>query len=127
MLREKLPESLVPALLDGRVKPKNGRVLVKAVTWEQTDEMAAKVARIRGVPVEEVAAEMGIDLSAANDGRHIREAPYHEIVAVADDVDDPDIRPGALCQFVTAAADFAKDKRYVFVKAAHIIACEVAG
>ena len=118
------PESLVPGLLDGSVKPKNGRVLLKAITSYETDEMIARVARVRGVPVEEAAKEMGVDLSAANQGAALRQAPYHEVVAVADDVDDPDIRPGALAQFVSAAADYAQDKQYVFVKAHHIIACE---
>lgn len=118
------PASLVPGLVDGTVKPKNGRVLLKAVTWSETDEMAEKIARIRGVTVEEVRADMGVDVSAGDQGKMVRAAPYHEVVAVAEDVEDPDIVPGALCAFVTASADFAQDKTFVFVKAHHIIACE---
>lgn len=120
------PASLTPLIVEGRAKCKNGRVLIKAVTSFETDALVAKVARVRGVPVEEVAKEMGVDLSAANQNAMIRQAPYHEVVAVADDVEDPDIRPGALVYVVSAAMDFADTQEYTFVKASHIIACEAA-
>ena len=101
------PDDLVAGLLDGSVVPKNGRILCKAVTRHELRE--SSIILPEGVQATEV-----------------RTAPFHEIVAVADDVEDPDMRPGALCQFVSAAADFAQDKQYVFVKATHIIAVEAA-
>lgn len=125
-MRREYPESMVGMILEGRAVPKAGRILCKAITEFETDSLAAKVAHARGVSLEEAAAGMGLDLSAADPTKHVREAPYHEVVACDPKVteEDPDIRPGALVKFVTAAADFAKDKRYVFVKAGHIIACE---
>lgn len=107
MPRDSYPESFVQHILDGKARPKNGRVLLRAVTRSEVRKTSIIVPD-SAMPTEQ------------------RQAPYHEIVAVADDVDDPDIRVGALCQFVSAAADFSGGKEYVFVKAAHIIACEAA-
>lgn len=129
MTRESYPESILELILSGDAVPKSGRILCKAVTAYETDELAARVARISGRDVKEVAQDMGVDTSAGNQGKAVREAPYHEVVACDPAVteEDPDICPGALVKFVTASADFAKDKAYVFVKSNHIIAATKAG
>ncbi len=106
-MKRDYPENLIPMLVDGKVQPINGRVLVKVVHMQDIHTG-------------------GLILQTNT----MRTAPYHEIIAVAEDIDDPRLKPGALCLFATTSADFADHTQgaecpYTLVKQEHIIAVEL--
>lgn len=103
------PRSLVAAMVLGKGKTMNGRLLLRAVSLGEINESSGGK----------------IDLSAVKD--KAGKAPFHVVVAVGDGVPPGFAKPGDLCLHISAAADIADPTEpntpYTFVRHDHIVCC----